>query len=404
MRRVVLIAIAVIALAVAAYHVSAGNKAPAKAAAATPPIPVQVTGVVSRNVPIYLTALGTVQASQTVTVRPMIDGPLTSVNFKEGQDVTAGTVLARIDPRPYQATLDQANGKLAQDKALLANAELDLVRYVKLAKTAYSSAQQADTQRAVVAQDKALVKQDQASVESAQTQLSYTTIKAPIDGRTGLRQVDVGNIVHTTDANGLVVIATLHPIAVIFTLPQQDLPQVQAALTAGSPEALASLQGATGTATPDQGTLTVLDNQVDPTTGTIKLKAMFPNPQSHLWPGAFVTVKLLARTQDNAIVVPPVAVQQGPDGDYVYVVAPGNTVSRRIVTVSHQDEQVAVISSGLKPGEQVVVNGAARLNDKSRIKILAGGVSVPALPVPAPAASAQDAGVPARQGGAGGAT
>ena len=257
-------------------------------------IPVLTAAATAKNVPIYLDGLGTVQAFYTVTMKAMVDGPLIAVNFKEGQDVHKGDVLAQIDPRTYQAALDSAVAKKAQDQAQLTNARLDLARYQKLVANNYTSAQQADTAKAQVAQFDALVQQDQAQIDTARTQLSYTTITAPIDGRTGIRQVDPGNIVHAADATGIVVITQLQPITVLFTLPQQALPAVAQAMAEGSPAVLAFAQDPAGGARKllDTGTLTVLDNQVDPTTGTIKLKAVFPNSGRLLWPGGFVSVRL----------------------------------------------------------------------------------------------------------------
>ncbi len=244
------------------------------------PIPVLTAVASNRDMPIYLDGLGTVQAFYTVTIKAMVDGPLLSVNVKEGQDVHKGDVLAQIDPRTYQAALDSAVAKKAQDEAQLANARLDLARYQKLVTNNYASAQQADTAKAQVAQFQALVQQDQAQIDTARTQLSYTTITAPIDGRSGIRQVDPGNIVHAIDATGLVMITQLQPISVLFTLPQQALPAVAAAMASGPALGAGPVAGSSGGAASqplDTGTLTVLDNQVDPTTGTIKLKAAFPN-------------------------------------------------------------------------------------------------------------------------------
>lgn len=335
-------------------------------AGARPGVPVMVAPVRTADVPVYLAGLGTVQAYHTVTVRAMVDGPLISVNFREGQDVKKGDVLARIDPRTYQAAYDQAVAKKAQDEAQLANAKLDLARYEKLARQNYTTGQTADTQRATVAQLEAQVRQDQAAIDSAATQLSYTTITAPIDGRTGIRQVDAGNIVHSSDTTGIVVITTLKPIAVLFSLPQQDLPAISAAMAAGAPKVLA-LDSAGKVI--DTGTLRVIDNQVDSTTGTIKLKADFPNPGERLWPGAFVNVKLLADTLHNAIVVPPAAVQRGRDASFVYVLKPDSTVERRTIVTGHEDETATVITGGLKPGEQVVIDGASRISDGSRVTV-----------------------------------
>ncbi len=345
------------------------------------PIPVVVATAETRDVPIYMDGLGTVQASATVTIKPMVDGPLVEVRFKEGQDVKAGDVLARIDPRQYQAALDQALAKMRQDDANLANARLDLTRYQKLAATAYTSAQQADTQKALVAQLEAQVAQDQAVIDNARTQLGYTTIVSPIEGRLGVRAVDAGNIVRAADPAGLVVVATLRPITVQFTLPQQGLSAVAAAMAAGAPEVLAFVHGAeraeTGRGAPERGVLTVLDNQVDPSTGTIKLKAVFANDGLKLWPGAFVTVRLRVETRRDAVVVPPVAVQRGPRGPYVFVLGEGGAVLRRTVAVGHEDLTAAVIAEGLAAGERVVVDGAARLSEGSKVTVLpaAGGAA-----------------------------
>jgi len=339
-------------------------------------IPVLVTEAEKRDVPVYLDGLGTAQASATVTVKPQVDGMLTEVRFQEGQDVRAGAILARIDPRTYQAAVDQATAKKAQDQANLANARVDLVRYTKLAATAYTSAQQADTQRAQVAQLEAQVAQDQAQIDTARAQLSYTTITSPIDGRTGIRLVDQGNLVHASDATGIVMITTLRPISVVFTLPQQQLAAVALAQASGTPEVLALPQAgeaATGSvALPiDVGRLSVLYNQVDSTTGTIKLKATFPNADLKLWPGAFVTVRLKVETRHDAVVIPPVAVQRGPQGPYVYVVEADQTVSRRTIVIGLEALSATIVASGLQPTERVVIDGAARLTDKAKVTIVA---------------------------------
>lgn len=363
------------------------------------PTPVVDAEAVQKNVPIYLDGLGTVQAFNTVTIKPMVDGPLISVNFKEGQDVHKGEVLAKIDPRPYQAALDQAVAKKAADEALLANAKLDYARYQKLVANKYTSVQQVDTARAQVAQDQAQVEQDQAAIEAARTNLSYTTITSPIDGRTGMLLVDPGNIVHASDSTGLVVITQLHPISVVFTLPQQSLQAVLAAMRNGKPKVLAYAEGANGSpsAVLDTGTLTVLDNQVDPTTGTIKLKATFPNPGDKLWPGAFVGVRLLVRTAQDAVVVPPAAVQRGPQGAYVFLVS-GDAVKLQPVTVGHEDAQDSIITKGLKPGDKVVVDGASRLANGSKVKVVP---PTPAAARPAAEPATAPGTRPHRRGGAG---
>jgi membrane fusion protein, multidrug efflux system len=347
------------------------SKAPANSAQqdANTPIPVLVTHAASQSVPVYQDGLGTVQAYYQVTVRAMVDGPLVGVDVKEGQDVRKGDVLARIDPRTYQASLDAAVAKKAQDAAQLANARADLVRYQKLVANNYTSAQQADTTKAQVAQFEALVAQDQANIESAQTQLSYTTIIAPFDGRVGVRLVDPGNIVHAADTTGIFVLTQLQPISVVFTLPQQSLPAVSDALRRGDAPVMAFAEDLPDRRAPplDHGRLSVLDNQVDTTTGTIKLKATFPNLDHRLWPGGFVTVRLQTDVLPDVVTVPPSVLQRGPRGFYLFTVNPDNTVRRRDVTIGYQDEQLAVVTSGLKPGETVVTDGASRLSDNSHV-------------------------------------
>ena len=349
----------------------AGGRRPRPGSADGDPIPVLATAATTQDVPVYLDALGTVQAFNTVTVKAMIDGPMLQVLFKEGQDVHAGDVLAKIDPRPYQAALDQAVAKKAQDEANLANARVDLVRYQKLAATAYTSAQTSDTQKSTVAQLVAQVQQDQAQIDTARTNLSYTTIASPIDGRTGIRQVDAGNIVHAADTTPLTVITQLQPISVVFTLPQQTLAAVAVAMRAGAPEVLALPQAVAndGKTVLDRGRVAVLDNTVDQATGTIKLKATFPNPALALWPGGFINVRLLIDTERNVVTVPPTAVQRGPQGAYVYLVKDKATVARKVVQVGHEDENVAVVTAGLQPGDEVVVDGASRLSDGAKVKL-----------------------------------
>ncbi len=346
-------------------------------------IPVGTAPARIADVPLTVDGIGTVQALNTVNIRPEVDGPLTEIHFREGQDVHAGDVLARIDARTYQAAYDQAVAKKAQDEATLANASHDLARYDKLAKTQYTTAQQADTQRSMVAQDTAIVRQDQAQIDSAATNLSYTTIKAPVDGRVGIRQVDVGNLVHSTDATPLTVLTTLRPISVVFTLPQQALPQVVAAIESaraqGGADVVALPQdggeseaggGAAAGAAPvvlDRGHVAVLDNEVDQNTGTIKLKAVFPNPALRLWPGAFVNVRMSLRVDRGVITVPTAAVQRGPQGAFVFTLD-HDVASRHPVVVARQDETVAVIKSGLKAGQVVVTDGASRLTEGSRVR------------------------------------
>ena len=353
---------------------TAGAQAPGGRRRFAPPdsVPVLLATAEARNVPIWLDGLGTVQASASVVVRPMVEGRLVEVRFREGQDVAVGDVLAQIDARTYQASLDAALARKQQNEAQLANARLDAQRYARLAATAYTSAQQADTARAQVAQLEALVAGDQAQIDQARTQLSHTTITAPIAGRVGIRNVDVGNIVRTGDAAGLVTIATLRPINVQFTLPQQALGAVKDAMAAGEVEVLALPQANAPVAERevlDRGTLTVLDNQVDPATGTIRMKATFANERLQLWPGAFATVRLRARVWRDAVTVPPVAVQRGPRGAFVFVVGDELKAERRAVTVGHEDLTVAIVAEGLKPGERVVVEGASRLSDGTKVTV-----------------------------------
>jgi multidrug efflux system membrane fusion protein len=332
------------------------------------PVPVLAAASATQDVPIYLDALGTVQAFNAVAIKPMVSGPLVEVRFQEGQDVKAGDVLARIDPRPFQATLDAAVAKKAQDEANLANARLDAARYARLVASNFTSTQQADTARAQVAQLEAQVRGDQAQIDTARTQLSYATIAAPIDGRVGMRQVDAGNIVSSSDAIPLAMLTQLQPISVTFTLPQQTLPSVAAAMAEAMPEVLAYRPGTTDEPI-ERGRLAVLDNQVDPATGTIKLKATFPNARLQLWPGGFVNVRMLVDTQRGVVTVPTAAVQRGPQGPYLFVVRANNTAERRQVRVGHEDDQLTIVLDGLKPGETVVVDGAQRLTDGGKVAI-----------------------------------
>lgn len=319
------------------------------------------------NVPVYLDGVGTVRALNTVTVRAQVDGKLTSVNFKEGQDVKAGDVLAVIDPVIYKAQYDQAVAKKAQDEATLANARTDLTRYEQLATAKAGTAQQADTQRALVAQLEAQVKSDQAAIDNAQATLGYTKIVAPLSGRAGLRQVDPGNIIHASDTTGVVVITQLQPIAIQFSLPQQQIVRVNAAAAAGALPV--DVFGNDGKTVVDTGIVTGIDNQVDQTTGTVKIKAEFPNGRFQLWPGQFVNVRLRVQTLDNAVVVPTAAVQRGPAGTFVYVISNDNVVNARVVTVTQQNEKDAVIASGITVDDRVVTTGFANLSEGARVTI-----------------------------------
>jgi membrane fusion protein, multidrug efflux system len=336
---------------------------------ARPDLPVPVLAATPRiqDVPVYLDGVGAVRALNNVLVRSQVDGKLIAVNFTEGQDVKKGDVLAEIDPVIYKAQYDQAVAKKAQDEAQLANQRLDLARYQQLAASNAGSKQQFDTQRAVVAQQEALVNADQAAIDNMQAMLSYTKIIAPLSGRAGLRQVDQGNIIHASDATGLVIITQLQPIAVLFSLPQQQIVRVNAASAKGG--LTVDVFGNDGITVIDTGTLKGIDNQVDPTTGTLKLKAEFPNAGFQLWPGQFVNVRLKVDTLAQAIVVPTSAVQRGPAGTFSYVIGEGDIVTAKPVVVTQQNETDAVIASGLSPTDRVVTTGFANLSDGAKVII-----------------------------------
>ncbi len=358
------------------------------------PVPVLAANAQLADVPVYLDGVGTTRALNTVTVRSQVDGKLLSVNFKEGQDVKRGDVLARIDPTTFQATLDQAVAKKAMDEALLANAQNDLNRYEQLAATNAINKQQADTQRSLVAQYTAQVKSDQAAIESAQATLGYATIRAPLDGRTGLRQVDEGNIVRASDTSGIVVITQLQPISVQFNLPQQYLGDVNAAF-AQRPLQVDAQRSDTD-AVLDRGKLTVVDNQVDPTTGTVKLRAEFPNDKLQLWPGQFANIRLLINTLQQVVTIPTGAVQRGPNGTFVYVIKDG-VASMRPIVVQRQDEQRTVVKSGVAAPEQVVTTGFARLTDGAKVTVSSGDTT-PAAATDAPRRGQRQNGAPGASG------
>ncbi len=340
------------------------------------PVPVLVAAAQKADVPVYLDAVGTTKALNTVTVRPQVDGKLIEVAFKEGQDVKRGDILARIDPTTYKAALDQAVAKKAQDEALLNNAKNDQARYEQLAATNAINRQQADTQKSLVAQYTAQVAADQGAIESAQATLAYTTMRSPLDGRTGIRQVDEGNIVRSSDSSGIVTLTQLRPISVLFNLPQQDINQVNTAFAKGplSVDALRS----DNDAVIDSGTLQVVDNQVDSTTGTVRLKADFPNANLQLWPGQFVNIRLLIDTLKQVVVIPTGAVQRGPNGTFVYVINDDNTTKMQPITVQKQDETQTVVSKGLDAPERVVTTGFARLTDGAKVAVSSGDGSTPA--------------------------
>jgi multidrug efflux system membrane fusion protein len=341
------------------------------------PVPVLVAVAKKADVPVYFDGVGSSRALNTVTVRAQVDGKLMSVNFKEGQDVDQDFVLAEIDATIFQAQYDQAVAKKAMDEAQLANARLDLDRYVRLVQTNSATRQQYDTQRALVAQLAAQVQADQGAIDNSKAILSYTKIVAPLAGRTGIRQVDAGNIVHAADTTGIVVITQVRPIAIIFTLPQQRLAEVNKAFVR-EPLSVVAL-GDDDRTVIDRGTLTVIDNQVDQTTGTVKLKAEFPNADLQIWPGQFVNVKLLVDTLRQVTVVPTAAVQRGPNGTFAYVAGDDDAVTVRPVTVAQQDEIQTVIASGIDHGERVITTGFSQLTDGAKITIgVAEGLGRPA--------------------------
>src|SRR3954464_2316665 len=335
-----------------------------------PSVPVVAEAVKSGNVPIYLRGIGTVQAYNTDTIRAQIQGQITQIAFKEGQTVHAGDLLAQIDPRPFQAQLDQAIANRERDQAQLVNAQANLQRDSQLLAHEYATPQTVDLDKANTGQYGAAVKADEAAIEYAQTQLAYTRITSPINGVTGIRLIDVGNIVHPTDPNGLVVVTQLQPIAVIFTLPETQLPQIQQAMAKGPLTVLAYSED--NKIKLDQGTLAVLDNQIIQTSGSVKLKADFPNPEHRLWPGELVNIRLLIDTRQNALTIAAPAVQEGPQGSYVYVVKPDGTVENRTVKVAQQGAHTALVDSGLQANEQVVIGGQSRLQPGSPVTMLHG--------------------------------
>jgi membrane fusion protein, multidrug efflux system len=344
------------AVAILSWHVAAL----AQPLHGAPAIPVTTVKATRQNVPIWLNGLGTVQALNTVLVRARVDGTLQRFAVTEGQMVSQGTLLAVIDPRPYQAVLDQALAKKAQDEAQLVNAKLDLQRYSSLATKDFASRQQVDTQLALVNQTRAALKGDDAAIESAQLNLGFCFITAPFDGRIGLRRVDPGNLVHATDPGGIVTITQVHPITVVFTLPQADLPAIVTAMGSGALQVAAR---SSDTKLPlAEGTLLTPDNAIDVTTGTIRLKATFPNQNDKLWPGQFVEAQLLLRTDNAVVTLPTHAVQHGPVGLYVYLVKPDSTVLRQPVKAIDRGP-VMVVTEGLDAGQQVVLDGQSRLEN-----------------------------------------
>jgi multidrug efflux system membrane fusion protein len=343
------------------------------------PVPVEVAASRLATVPVYIHALGTVTAYRTVTVEPMVTGPLERVNFHEGQYVRKGQLIAQIDPQPYEAALAQAMAKLAQDRATRTSDHLQAQQNAALVKKGFVSKQQWISAWTTYLAAKALVKQDRANILTSRINLDYTNIRAPISGRTGILQVDPGNLVSPGLANGIVTINRLQPIYVQFSLPQQDLPEINQALSRGPLPVLATIASRSGgrVDAPDAGVVTVLDNQINTSTGTLTLRARFPNPRLNLWPGSYVDVDVEVRVLPRAVTVPTVAVQKGPAGDFVYQVKQEKTgqklasVRIRPVTVDYENGTLAVIGSGLRVGEEVVTEGTSRLKSGTAIRIAA---------------------------------
>ena len=346
--------------------------APAGKPGAGRPFPVQAVVVKPGDIDITLAALGTVTARNTVTVKPRVDGQLVRINFREGERVKAGEVLAEIDPRPFQAQLDQVSGQLARDQALLANARLDLERYRGLLAKDSIAKQQVDVQEAQVRQYEGVVKADQALVDSAQLQLSFTKVTAPLAGRLGLRQVDVGNMVRSSDAAGLVVITQTQPINVLFTIPSDKLSPVVSRLRAGESLTVEAFER-DGKAKLATGHLQTVDNQIDTATGTVKLKAEFANADDRLFPNQFVNVRLRVETRKEALLIPLAALQRGTKGSFVYVVGPESAVSVRPVVPGPASGDVVAIEQGLSAGEQVVTDGLDKLREGAKVEVTTPG-------------------------------
>jgi multidrug efflux system membrane fusion protein len=355
----------VAALAGGGYWYWKMRPAPQTAAREAPAVPVTIVDAASRTVQIFLDGLGTVSASNTVSIRSQITGTLQKVNFTEGQEVRQGDVLAIIDPRPLEAALTQATAKKAQDQAQLISAQKDLSRFSDLAKRDFATQQSVDQQQARVDQLKAMIDADQGAIENAQTQLSYATITAPFDGTVGFRQVDAGNIVHPNDPQPLTVLTQTKPSMVIFTLPQKNLGAVREAMLHGKVDVLAYDQD--GQKELAAGELLLIDNQIDQTTSTIRLKATFPNANGRLWPGEFVRVRAQVDAKEDVVTIPAPAMQRGPNGFYAWVVKPDNTADQRAIEASMVDQNTVIVTKGLNAGDKVVVNGAYRLQEGTRV-------------------------------------
>jgi multidrug efflux system membrane fusion protein len=337
-----------------------------------PPVPIVANAVVQHDVPIYLSGVGTVIAYNTDVVRAQIQGQIISINFTEGQTVKAGDLLAQIDPRPYQALIEQYTGNLQRDQAQLVNAQANLTRYTQLGDKGWATPQLIETQNAQVGEIQAAIKTDQALIDAANVQLSYTRLTSPINGVVGIRQIDVGNIISPSTTNGLVVVTQLHPISLIFTLPETSLPQIQQQEQKAKTPLAVLAYSQDDTIKLDQGELGLVNNEILQTTGSIQLKANFANTSNRLWPGQLVNARLLLDTRHNGLTVPAAVVQQGQKGPYAYVVNPDNTVAIRPIKVAQISDGQALIDSGLEANEQVVVDGQYKLQPGTRVTLLHG--------------------------------
>ena len=395
MRRKIFIsgALLIVALAtggvLALTHTLPFERAAPRAATTPPAVPVVAGTVVQHDVPIYLTGVGTVIAYNTVIVRSQIQGQIASINFTEGQAVHTGDLLSQIDPRPYQAQVGQVTATRDRDQAQLVNAQANLARYTQLGDKGWATPQLVETQKAQVAQLQSAIKADEALIEAAQIQLSYTRLTSPIDGVTGLRQVDIGNIIHPTDPNGLVVVTQIEPISLIFTLPESNLPQIQEQEQKTKQPLTVLAYSQDNTIKLDEGTLALVNNEILQTTGSIQLKANFPNKTHRLWPGELVNARLLLDTRHDGLTVPAGVLQQGPQGAYAYVINPDRSVAIRPIKVAQVSEGQALIDSGLQANEQVVVDGQYKLQPGTHVTILTGQAAEEAK-----AQSAQQAPIP----------
>ena len=382
--RVVMFGLGLLFLAIMAVNRAADKPGQSASSPATPQAIRVETAVAARgDIPIYSEGLGTVQAFYTVTVTPRVDGELVKLGFVEGQMVKPGDLLAQIDPRPYQAAYDQAIAAKFKDAAQLANARRDLERYVKLAPEEFTSQQTLETQRALVAQLEAQVVGDQAVIDNARTQLDYTAIRSPIRGRTGIRMTDPGNILHAATSTGIVIVTQLQPISLIFTLPADVLPAASKAMAA-SPMTVTALSR-DGKAVLGKGTVGLIDNQIDQTTGTIRLKATFPNSDSTLWPGEFVNARVVLETRRNALTIPSAAVQRGPNGVFAYVVKADSTVEMRPLEIAEDAGAIAIVEKGLADGERVTTSNQYRLRPGIHVQVVAAAAGTPGNPAGTPA-------------------